>query len=284
MVTPPNDIQIFDRERLKLKRARAKADFSHYNFLFEWVKTNLLDRLDVIQRDYQRVVQLGARGGAILDHAVVCDLNAPFSPHVIADEEYLPFSPQSLDCVISALNLHSVNDLPGALLQIKQALKPDGLFIAALFGGETLYELRSALSATEMEMRGGLSPRVFPFADKQELGALLQRAGFALPVVDSEIVTVSYEHIFKLMDDLRGMGEGNVIAARDKRYVGKEFFMRAGRHYADNFAENGGRIPASFEIIFLIGWAPHDNQQKPLRPGSAQNRLADALKSKETKL
>ena len=284
MVTADNEIQIFDRALLAKKRKRAQRDFGNYDFLFEWVKRNLHDRLDVIQRDYKRIVQLGARGGALMDNAVICDLNDAFSPHVLADEEFLPFAPLSLDCVISALDMHSVNDLPGALLQIKQALKPDGLFIAALFGGETLHELRSTLTTCEMELRGGISPRVFPFADKQELGALLQRAGFALPVVDSEIVTVSYEHIFKLMNDLRGMGESNVIAARDKRYVGKEFFLRAGQHYMQNFAESDGRIPASFEIIFLIGWAPHESQQKPLEPGSAENRLADALKAKETKI
>jgi len=270
MVNTPNDIEIFDRALIRLKRARAAAGgFSDADFLYTWTKNNLLDRLDVIQRTHERVVQLGARGGRIMDGAVVCDLNDAFKPDVVADEEFLPFAPQSLDCVISSLDMHSVNDLPGALLQIKKALKPDGLFIAAMFGGESLHELRSSLSETEMVMRGGLSPRVFPFADKQELGGLLQRAGFALPVVDSEIITVTYAHIFKLMEDLRNMGESNVIAARDKAYVGKEFFMRAAQHYASKFAESDGRIPASFEIIFLIGWAPHDSQQKPLQPGSA---------------
>jgi len=284
MVNSPNDIQIFDRGLLKHKRARIAECFADADFLFTWVIDNLRDRLEVIQRDFDVIAQLGARGGKIIEDAKVYDLNEAFSPDVIADTEFLSLKPQSHDLVISALDMHSVNDLPGALLQIKQALKPDGLFIAAVFGGETLHELRASLSETEMQLRGGLSPRVFPFADKQEFGALLQRAGFALPVVDSEIVTVTYEHIFKLMADIRGMGEGNVIAARDKRYVGKAFFMEAAQHYAEMFAESDGRIPASFEIIFLIGWAPHDSQQKPLQPGSAENRLADALKAEETKL
>lgn len=288
MVTPQNDIQIFDRELLKQKRKRASTGFSDTDFLFTWAIENLRDRLDIIKREHETIVQLGARGGKIIENAAICDLNDAFSPSIIADEEFLPFAPASLDCVISALNLHSVNDLPGSLLQIKNALKPDGLFIAALFGGETLHELRSSLSATEMTLRNGLSPRVFPFADKQDLGALLQRAGFSLPVVDSEIVTVTYENMFKLLADIRGMGEGNIIAARDKRYVGKDFFIKAAQHYAENHAEDlkisGGRIVASFEIIFLIGWAPHESQQKPLKPGSATRRLADALKSKETKL
>ncbi|MFK7839038.1 MAG: methyltransferase domain-containing protein [Bdellovibrionales bacterium] len=284
MVENSNDIEIFDRSLLSIKRQRAVENFSNYDFLFSWTKENLQDRLSIIQRDFETIIQLGSRGGALMDNAFISDCGGGFSADFIAHEDMFPFAPNSLDCVISALSLHSVNDLPGALLQIRQALKPDGLFIAALFGGETLYELRQCLSHVEMESRGGLSPRIFPFADKQELGALLQRAGFALPVVDSEIVKVSYEHIFKLMEDLRGMGESNIIKARDKSFVGKDFFMKSAQHYAENFALDNDRIEASFEIIFLIGWSPDASQQQPLKPGSAQNRLADALKTEETKL
>ena len=232
MVAPQNDIQIFDRALLKNKRARAAAEFADADFLFKWAVENLRDRMDVIQRAPKDIVQLGARGGRIINGAKICDMGDAFSPDIIADEEFLPLAPQSIDCIISALNLHSVNDLPGSLIQIKNALKPDGMFIAALFGGETLHELRASLNHTEMALREGMSPRVFPIADKQELGALLQRAGFSLPVVDSEIVTVTYEHMFKLMKDIRGMGESNIINARDKRYVGKEFFFKAAQHYA----------------------------------------------------
>lgn len=281
---PQNDIQIFDRELLKQKRTRSADKFSETDFLFTWTIDNLRDRLEVIQRSPECVVQLGARGGSIMNGATVCDLNNAFAPNILADEEFLPFAPASLDCVISALNLHSVNDLPGSLIQIKNALKPDGMFIAALFGGETLHELRASLNSAEMEIRDGMSPRVFPFADKQELGGLLQRAGFALPVVDSEIITVTYKNMFKLLADIRGMGEGNIISARDKRYVGKDFFLKAAQHYAENFAEADGRIVASFEIIFLIGWAPHESQQKPLQPGSAKERLADVLNAQEEAL
>lgn len=281
---PNNEIEIFDRSLLQARRTRSALGFSDADFLFQWAKNNLQDRLDVIKRDFKTCLQIGSRGGSIIDDAIICDLVDAYDASVIADEEFFPFAPQSLDLAISALNLHSVNDLPGALLQIKQALKPDGLFIAALFGGETLHELRASLSAAEMELRGGMSPRVFPFADKQDLGALLQRSGFALPVVDSEIVTVTYDNMFKLFADIRSMGESNIIQARDKRYVGKDFFMKAAQHYAENFPESDGRIVASFEIIFMIGWAPHESQQKPLRPGSAKERLADALSTKETKL
>ena len=279
-----SDIQIFDRELLKVKRERAARDFDDAGFLFEWSKRQLESRLEDITRRFETCVQIGARGGKVLEHVRCFDFGDAFAPDVIADEEFFPFRDQSLDLVISNLHLHATNDLPGVLAQIKRALKPDGLFIASIFGGESLHELRASLNHAEMSLRGGLSPRVFPFADKQDCGALLQRAGFALPVVDSDIVTVTYEHAFKLMHDIRGMGEGNVIAARDKRYVGKAFFMEAARHYAENFVEQDGRIAASFEVIFLLGWAPHDSQQKPLQPGSAQNRLADALKTEETKL
>jgi len=279
-----SDIQIFDRELLKVKRARAVRGFEDAGFLFDWASRQLSSRLDDITRNFENVVQIGARGGKILEHGQCFDFDGSFSPDVIADEEFFPFKDQSLDLVISNLHLHATNDLPGVLAQIKRALKPDGLFIASVFGGESLHELRASLNHAEMALRGGMSPRVFPFADKQDCGTLLQRAGFALPVVDSDIVTVTYEHAFKLMHDIRGMGEGNVIAARDKRYVGKAFFIEAAKHYAENFVEADGRIAASFEIIFLLGWAPHDSQQKPLKPGSAQSRLADVLKTEERKI
>lgn len=279
-----SEIHIFDRARLRQNRTRIAARFSDYDFLHVWAKKQLQSRLSDITRRFEKVVQIGVHGGAVLDDIITMDLTPDFGSGVVADEEFLPFKDHSLDAVISPLNLHAVNDLPGALSQIKRSLKPDGLFMAAMFGGETLYELRESLMAAEIVLKGGASPRVFPFADKQQAGALLQRAGFALPVVDSEIVTVTYENIFKLLHDLRGMGESNIIAARNKSYAGKEFFMQAAQHYHENYAQADGRIVASFEIIFLLGWAPHESQQKPLRPGSAKNRLADALGSHETKI
>jgi NADH dehydrogenase [ubiquinone] 1 alpha subcomplex assembly factor 5 len=200
---------------------------------------------------------------------------------VAADEDFFPFAPCSLNLVVSALNLHTVNDLPGALLQINKSLKPDGLFIAAIMGGETLFELRRCLEEAELELTGGVSPRVAPFADKPQMGDLLQRAGFSLPVVDSDIVTVSYNSIFSLMRDLRRMGEGNATVGRHKTFTPRSLFLRAGEIYAEKFADPDGRIRASFEIIFLIGWAPHTSQQKPLRPGSAKTRLAEFLGTEE---
>ena len=259
-----DQIQVFDRHALKRARERATHNFQDFSFLHDWASKQIQDRLGDVKREFKHIYDITA-------------------DDFENDIESLGFENASKDLITSALNLHSVNDLPGVLHQIRSALKPDGLFVAALFGGETLYELRESLMQAELELKGGVSPRVFPFADKQQIGALLQRAGFALPVVDSDILTVTYENIFKLMHDLRGMGENNVIAQRSRINPGKEFFMKAAKYYQKNFSE-GERIVASFEIIFMIGWGPADTQQKPLKPGSAQNRLADALNTEETKL
>ncbi|MCC7305390.1 MAG: methyltransferase domain-containing protein [Alphaproteobacteria bacterium] len=264
------EVSIFDRKQLRRLRGRRRADCG---FLAEWTEKQLSGRLQDIKRSFPLAVHWGAELGVSIHGKVF-----PFT----ADEEFLPF--HNIDLFLSNLSLHSTNDLPGALIQIKRALKPDGLFLAALFGGETLHELRASLMAAEIELKGGASPRIFPFADKQQMGALMQRAGFALPVVDSEIITVTYDNIFRLMHDLRGMGESNIILQRDKKYPGREFFLKAGEYYLKNFSDPDGRIRASFEIIFLIGWAPHESQQKPLQPGSAKNRLAEALETKEVKI
>jgi len=259
-----DNIQIFDRSLLKARRDRTQSKFQDYAFLHDWAHKQLQDRLCDIKRDFQSKKEFTAD-----------DFDSEF--------EALGLQNNSLDLTSCVLNLHCVNDLPGVLSQIKAALKPDGLFIAAMFGGETLYELRESLMKAEMDLKDGVSPRVFPFADKQQMGGLLQRADFALPVVDSEIITVTYDNMFKLMHDLRGMAESNIIHERSKVNPGKAFFMKAAEYYQDKFAEDDGKIVASFEVIFLIGWAPHESQQKPLAPGSAKNRLADALSTQEIK-
>lgn len=260
---------IFDRELLSARRARGANSFRDYDFLHRFAEAQIKERLEVVKRDFEHAIELK-------------------NQHFDLELEALNISDAPYDLITSALELHTINDLPGALMQVRSALKPDGLFIGALFGGETLHELRASLHHAEMQTKGGVSPRVFPFADKQQIGGLLQRAGFALPVVDSEIVTVTYDNIFKLMHDLRGMGENNIIHERSRVNPGKAFFMEAAKYYAENYQEDpedfGGRVIASFEIIFMLGWAPHESQQKPLKPGSAENRLADALKSKESKI
>ena len=202
---------------------------------------------------------------------------APDTFRIVADEEALPFRDGSLDLVVSGLALQFVNDLPGTLHQIRRTLKPDGLMLAALLGGETLKELREAWLIAEDEVSGGASPRVAPFADVRELGGLLQRAGFALPVADADVVHVTYATPLALMREIKAMGGSNVLNARRRVPVSKGLLMRACEVYIDRFGLAGGRVPATFEIITLTGWSPHDSQQKPLQPGSAKVRLSDAL-------
>ena len=195
--------------------------------------------------------------------------------------EALPFRDASLDLVVSALALQFVNDLPGALIQVRRALKPDGLFLAALLGGDTLTELRQSFAAAETEIEGGVSPHVAPFADVRDLGALLQRAGFALPVTDVDRLTVRYSTAFALMHDLRRMGATNALVARRRVPLRRKTMLRMAEIYAERFADPDGRLRATFDVIWLSGWAPHESQQQPLKPGSAQTRLADALGAKE---
>jgi SAM-dependent methyltransferase len=203
---------------------------------------------------------------------------------VCGDEEFLPFEDGTFDLIASALSLHVAYDLPGALIQARRALKPDGLFLCTMLGGATLEELRASFAQAETEIEGGLSPRVSPMADLRDLGGLLQRAGFALPVADSDSVTVTYATPLALMRDLRAMGATNVLAARRKAPLRRATLARAIEIYQENFAAPGGRIRATFEIVHLSGWSPHESQQRPLRPGSAKSRLADALGVEEHKL
>jgi SAM-dependent methyltransferase len=278
---------VFDRPQIARQRARTLHAPDGHDFLFRWTMDQIADRLDVVQRKFPACVQIGARGPTLaagtfgIDKIIRTDITAALGPDIVCEDDFFPFANASLDLVVSALSLHTVNDLPGALLQIRRALKPDGLFAAAVLGGETLIELRQCLMEAELELMGGASPRVAPFADKQQMSGLLQRAGFALPVVDSEMVTVTYDNIFKLMADLRHMGEGNAIAGRRKNFTPCALFLRAGELYANRFADPDGRIRATFEIIFLLGWAPHESQQKPLKPGSATTRLATFLNTDE---
>ncbi len=281
MQQPSSDIIVFDRVRIRQNRRRAAGKFNDHRFLSDWAAKNLADRLTDIRKDFETGLHIGPGTELFKCPLISMDLCEQRRPGLAADEEFLPFAEGSLDLILSTLSLHQVNDLPGTLTQINRALKPDGLFMASMLGGETLHELRSVMTEAELSIKGGASPRIAPFADKQQMGSLLQRAGFALPVVDSEFVTVTYENAFKLMHDLRGMGEGNAIAARNRTPPGKTLMMEAARLYQEKFAESDGRIPATFEIIFLIGWAPHESQPKPLRPGQADRSLAEALDAEE---
>lgn len=289
-----SDITIFDRRVLRQRRARSARRLVNHDFLLRHAAEEVRDRLQAINRTFPVALDLGCHSGGFGQLAQKTWFNEKIgllingdtcfdmvrqanSPRLVLDEECLPLAPESLNLVISLLTLHWVNDLPGALWQIRRALQPDGLFVGALFGGNTLTELRQALTEAELDMEGGASPRISPFADVRALGGLLQRAEFALPVVDTDRLTVTYAHPLKLMHELRGMGETNVLIDRRRTPLRRATLQRACEIYQEKFSDHEGRIKATFEIIYMTGWAPHESQQKPLRPGSAATRLADAL-------
>ena len=294
-----DSMNIFDRRLVRRHRDRAAAGLAAHDFLFREVAERLADRLDDVTRKFPRALDLGCHGGEVaavlgsrggIETLVQCDLSpamacraaANGSPTLAADEELLPFAPQSFDLVVSNLSLHWVNDLPGCLLQIRRCLKPDGLFLAAMLGGDTLAELRQALMEAELAESGGAGPRVSPFADLRDAGSLLQRTGFALPVVDGERVTATYADVLGLMCDLRGMGEANAIRTRGRRFARRMLFAETERFYRRQSGRSDGRLPATFQIVTMTAWAPHASQQQALAPGSARARLADALKLRET--
>ena len=290
MSGPP---RLFDRDLHRLRLDRAAGAYEP--FLKRRAAEDLVARLEAVRRDFPIAVDLGASDGAFaaalagsdaaakIGLLVETDLSGAMlrrrsGVRLVADEERLPFAPASLDLVVSSLALHWTNDLIGALIQVRQALKPDGLFLAAILGGATLTELRQALTEAKLEARGGAGPRVSPFADAYDAAGLLQRAGFALPVADVDRVTVRYDHLLKLIADLRAMGETNVLEGSAGRPLTRAVVARAAQLYAERFASPDGRIIATFEILTLTGWAPHPDQPKPLPRGSAKMRLEDALK------
>lgn len=274
---------IFDRALQRRRLARALAN-GRADFLFHHVAEELVARLAGVQRDFAVALDLGSAapglaallarpGRTVVRAGPIADAGGD----LVADEEALPFRDGVFDLVACALALQHVNDLPGALVQIRRALRPDGLFIAALVGGRSLFELRAAFTQAQAELEGGASPRVAPFADVRELGRLLQRAGFALPVADSEETVVRYDSMFGLMADLRAMGATNTLLARARTPLRRATLMRAAQIYAERYADPDGRVRATFEFVWASGWAPHESQQRPLAPGSAKMRLADAL-------
>lgn len=292
----PESPLIFDRALIRRRRRRADA-LGAATFLLDRAAADLGDRLAAVLRRFEIAVDLGTPGTAVREvlarlgsvGTIVSVCPAGVGPEtagadpnvVVADEEALPFRDGSLDLVVSALALQFVNDLPGTLIQIRRALKPDGLFVAALIGGETLTELRQSFAAAESEIEGGASPRVAPFADVRELGALLQRAGFALPVTDVDRICVRYDSAFALMHDLRRMAATNALVERRRAPLRRATLIRMAEIYSQRFADPDGRLRATFDIVWLSGWAPHPSQQQPLRPGSAKARLADAPGTRE---
>ena len=285
--------RLFDRTLLLARRIRAERQGAE-TFLLDAAVGELVERLSAVNRRFTLALDLGTPGGALaavlrqggeIDRVIACDpladLGAGRLPRVAADEEALPFGNETLDLVVSALSLQWVNDLPGTLAQIRRALKPDGLFLAALIGGETLGELRESLAVAESEMEGGASPRVSPFVDVRTLGSLLQRADFALPVTDVERMTVRYRNVRALLHDLQRMGAANALAERSRKPFRRGVLKRVEEIYAGRFTDPDGRLRATFDVLWLSAWAPHESQQKPLKPGSAKMRLADALGTRE---
>ena len=274
---PPAAPVLFDRALLQARQYRARK-LGAAEFLLDRIAEDMEDRLHAVLRDFSDAADLWTPGEVL--RGPIRERFKTLTHLGLEDswDEVLPFQPGSLDLVISALALQFVNDLPGVLAQIRRALKPDGLLLAAMIGGDTLTELRQSFAAAEAECEGGVSPRVVPFADLRDVGALLQRAGFALPVTDVDRVVVRYDSAFALMQDLRRMGATNILLERRRAPTRRATLLRMAQIYGERFADADGRIRATFDVIWLSGWAPHESQQKPLKPGSAKVGLAEAVR------
>jgi SAM-dependent methyltransferase len=278
MAPNPNAAPVlFDRALLRARQSRALGS-GPAAFLLDRAAEDMAERLHAVLREFKNAADVGTPGDQVRNilHQRVDQLTRIELPDL--ESEPLPLQRDSLDLVVSALAFQFVNDLPGVLAQIRRALRPDGLLLAAMIGGETLTELRQSFAAAEAECEGGVSPRVAPFADLRDVGALLQRAGFALPVTDVDRVVVRYTDAFALMQDLRRMGATNILRERRRTPTRRATMLRMAQIYGERFADPDGRIRATFDVIWLSGWAPHQSQQQPLRPGSAKASLAEAVR------
>jgi SAM-dependent methyltransferase len=268
--------KLFDRGLLRIRQNRA-AKQGPATFLLDRVTDDMEERLHAVLRDFADVAEIWTPGTVLQKPSRDRSMSITRIGLDDSEQETLPFQPQSHDLVVSGLAFQFVNDLPGVLTQIRRALKPDGLLLAAMIGGDTLTELRQSFAAAEAELEGGVSPRVAPFADLRDVGALLQRAGFALPVTDVDRVVVRYDSAFALMQDLRRMGATNILVERRRTPTRRATMLRMAQIYGERFADADGRIRATFDVIWLSGWAPHESQQQPLQPGSAKASLAEAV-------
>jgi SAM-dependent methyltransferase len=298
MTSPSNPI-VFDRRALAVRRASAiRAARPGADVLAVIAADDIAERLQTLARRFGTALVAGPPTDAVaravkasgrVDRVIRADVLTEGLPGampacVVIDDEVPPFADASLDLIVSALSLQWVNDLPGALVQFRRALRPDGLFLATFVGGDSLGELREAFLVAEAEITGGVTPRVAPFADVRDLGGLLQRAGFALPVTDQDHLTLRYATPLDLIRDLKAMGAGNVLAERSRRFTSRRILARAMDHYAERATDADGRVRATITLVSMSGWAPHESQQQPLRPGSARTRLADALGTREERL
>jgi SAM-dependent methyltransferase len=283
MAPNPNTApKLFDRALLRARQRRALRG-EPATFLLDRVAEDMEERLHAVLRDFADVAEIWTPGELLRKPS--SDRFKSIARIGLDDSEHetLPFPPESLDLVVSGLAFQFVNDLPGVLTQIRRALRPDGLLLAAMIGGDTLTELRQSFAAAEAELEGGVSPRVAPFADLRDVGALLQRAAFALPVTDVDRIVVRYDSAFALMQDLRRMGATNVLVERRRTTTRRATMLRMAQIYGERFADPDGRIRATFDVIWLSGWAPHESQQQPLKPGSAKAGLAEAVRRLKTK-
>ncbi|KAG0370313.1 hypothetical protein BGZ54_006889 [Gamsiella multidivaricata] len=299
--TVPSTFQVFNREtkRQQKERAASNAQLSRQvDYVKDEVAFRVVDRLLDIKREFNEVVELGSGCGHVAKHVdtdmmkklIMCDMSeamlnrdrdVEYEERRVVDEENLPFEENSLECVVSSLSMHWINDLPGAMIQIQRSLKPDGVFIAGLFGGDTLFELRTSLQLAELDREGGISPRISPMADSRDLGALLSRAGFTLTTVDVDEVTVNYPSAIELMEDLRAMGESNAVINR-RGLLKRDTMLAAAAIYKEMYGNPDGTVPATFQILYMIGWKPSSTQNKPLERGSARHSLKNRLEGEGT--
>ena len=278
MTANPNAAPIlFDRPLLRARQHRALRGGAA-TFLLDRVAEDTTERLQAVLREFKRAADIGTPGDQL--RSALAGRFGQLARIDLPDTESEPLAlqPEQLDLAVSALAFQFVNDLPGVLAQLRRALKPDGFLLAAMFGGDTLTELRQSFAAAEAELEGGVSPRVAPFVDLRDVGSLLQRAKFALPVTDVDRIVVRYASAFELMADLRRMGATNVLVERRRAPTRRATLVRMAQIYGERFADSDGRIRATFDVIWLSGWAPHESQQKPLKPGSAKASLAEAVK------
>ena len=288
---------LFDQQLIRQHRQRAAPSYADFAFLKDAAAARLADRLELMRRDFDLCLDIGAHDGRLAHHfaglgkigcmihtetaekfTIATKQHGPSVVHALSD---LPYKSESFDAVFSCLALHWVDDLPGLMIQARKLLKPNGLLLISLLGGRSLTELKQSLAEAEQDITGGLSPRCAPMADIRDIGGLISRAGLALPVADSDRLSVNYLHMYQLMRDLRGMGEQNSLLARLKKPTKRQLFTRAAEIYQRRFGQPDGQIPASFEIVTVTGWAPHQSQQKPLHPGAAKHRLATVLETEE---
>jgi SAM-dependent methyltransferase len=278
MTPSPNTApKLFDRALLRMRQSRALKQ-ERATFLLDRVTEDMEERLHAVLREFADVAEIWTPGTALRTPSRDRFKSVTQIGLDDSEQETLPLQPESLDLVVSGLAFQFVNDLPGVLTQIRRALRPDGLLLAAMIGGDTLTELRQSFAAAEAELEGGVSPRVAPFADLRDVGALLQRAGFALPVTDVDRIVARYDSAFALMADLRRMGATNILVERRRTPTRRATMLRMAQIYGERFADPDGRIRATFDVVWLSGWAPHESQQQPLQPGSAKASLADAVK------